>query len=303
MKTSENASPSAPRRLRAVAAATALAALLCASLSVAPSLVPAASAQDEQPPAAETIATYASDCVTPKTVFFLGEKICAIVENSPLHEDGWAQRRFQWAAPSHETGRHSDILSQTDKDGFIIPSSGPLAQPGRWSVRSIDQESGVRTIAYFTVRHPRAFVTDLLIHKWGPKDILPGTRVRYVVTVENNGPEVAERVEFNDIVPRGMTFYVAKQASGGFFTCKLAERGTAGSSTCYTEAMKPGESAEFHFYYIVDSDLREDFISVGYAEVTNLVEELNKFDNFAEHTAIYSIEAGDDTGTGDIEQP
>src|ERR1044072_390172 len=52
--------------------------------------------------ASESIGTFASDCETPKTIFNLGDTVCAVATGSLLGSvtDGVpVQRRFQWVSP------------------------------------------------------------------------------------------------------------------------------------------------------------------------------------------------------------
>src|SRR5947209_10079220 len=48
----------------------------------------------QAPPPGEAIATYASDCTTPKTDFTLGETVCAKVTNAPVGTGGAPAQRL-----------------------------------------------------------------------------------------------------------------------------------------------------------------------------------------------------------------
>lgn len=231
--------------------------------------------------AAENVTIYADDCSTPRTVFYLGDTVCVIVKGAPAPNNGWRQRRFQWVTPHQIVTQEKDIDSPGEKDLFTIPTSGNLARTGKWSIRTIDNDPAMQTRTHFTVKHPRLRIADLYLYWQGPWSILPNTKVRYGLTVINDGPEDVRGVEVLADVPEGMTFYAMKQASGPEFRCEVPPRGYMGRIVCLGEALRPEEKVSFDIYYLANEDLREGEVLNGLAQVWNKdAEEAEKDNNF-----------------------
>ena len=250
-------------------------------LAAALALAAAASYGAAPAQAAETVEIYADDCVTPRTEFYLGDTVCAIVRSAPAPYLGWRQRQFQWVTPNQRVTSQSDITSpRGQKDLFTIPASGEYARAGKWSVRTIDNEPGTQIIANFTVRNPRLRLVDLLLYQQGPTYILPGTKVKYSMTIANEGLDYTKGVEFVVEVPSGMGFYTLKQVSGGVFTCELPPRGYGGRIYCSSDVMKAEEIASFDVYYIVDDFIKEGDVSYGSAHIWSPSEEESPDNNY-----------------------
>lgn len=253
--------------------------LLVAQVCATPSAVVPSPARAAAPfqSAAEFITVYAGDCVTPQTIFNLGDVVCAHAGGfaAPLAE---RSRRFYWSAPGALVPDTSDINTDPDYSRFRIPDTGSFARVGTWHVATVNTDANREVRARFIVRNPRIRFADIVLEKWGPPYVIPGNRVIYRVRVQNPGPDFAEQVEITDQVPNEMTFYALKQASGPEISCKTPAFGETGMTTCVTKGLGSGEAVELVFYYVVNKEVSgRPFVST--AEAFSLTEEMNKVDN------------------------
>lgn len=230
--------------------------------------------------AAENVQVFAGDCRTPQTIFFLGDTVCVRVADFPAHPTAAEYyRRITWAAPGLGAAETEMVGADPEFDRFTIPSSGPFALPGRWRVHAVDIETNARADGYFTVRHPRWLLVDLGVWRVGPGFVLPGDKVRYLLGVRNDGPEMAEAVQFAEDVPTNATFLALRQRSGPPFECQLPKEGGVGRIICSTRALKHGEEASFEVYYVVNAEARDGDTCDGRTQVVSATEEMNKTDN------------------------
>lgn len=251
-----------------------LAAVAFAALSASPFLERARAAGPE------SVEVFAGDCATPQTVFFLGDTVCMKASGfalPPTVADHY--RRVNWSAPGHRVAESDPIKSDPDFDKFVIPASGDFAVAGKWRVQTVDIETNTRAAATFTVRNPRLFLVDLSVWKAMQDFVLPGDRLRHTITFKNDGPELAEFVQFAEDVPTNTTFYALRQRSGSPFECQTPMMGEVGRILCSTKYMKEGEQASFDVYYIVDQRAREGDLCEGRTQVVSNTDELNKVDN------------------------
>jgi uncharacterized repeat protein (TIGR01451 family) len=247
----------------------------------------------------EYITVYAGDCVTPQTVFNLGDVVCAEAGGfaAPLAE---RSRRFYWSAPGSLVPDTSDITVDPDYTRFRIPDTGDFARVGTWHVATVNPDANREVRARFIVRNPKIRFADIVLEKWGPPYVDPGDRVIYRVRIQNPGPDFAELIEINDEVPNEMTFLAFKQASGPELSCRTPGQGQTGTSTCFAKGLEPGEKIEILFYYVVNRDVsgRPFFTS---AEAFSQTEELNKFDNSWTYTSTLTF--NEEAETGGVEDP
>ena len=227
----------------------------------------------------EAVTIYSEDCKTPQATFFLGDTVCILVSDAPLPDNGAVYRQVQWASPNITEGQRTDILDVQHYERFWIPTSGPLAQLGKWAVQTIDNSANGYAVGNFVVRSREIAYVDFSVSKDGPLTIAPGSYLKYTITVRNNGPEVARDINFVDYMPSNTTFVALKQADGIPFECTTPERGTYGKSVCTGYKMLPDESATFVVYYEFDSRMREGTVFSSSTYVWGENEELNKLDN------------------------
>ncbi|MBC7910262.1 MAG: DUF11 domain-containing protein, partial [Pyrinomonadaceae bacterium] len=227
----------------------------------------------------ETIDTFEADCETPENVYVLGETVCAVSTNAPPPSFGFRQRRFQWVTPNGTVVQQTEITTNPQSDSYTIPTAGPEAQIGTWSVRSINNRGGIATIAKFTVRDPNNLRTDLAVGKVGPLEVKSGNNVSYSITLVNRGPDDAQNVQLTDAVPANMTFVAGTQASGASFNCTHPSSGGTGTSVCTIATLPRNSTATFTFIYQVDSGTATGTTIENTVNVSSSTVELNPADN------------------------
>ena len=221
----------------------------------------------------ETIETFAADCSTPKTVFNVGETVCAVENGAPLPFFGFRQRRIQWVAPS-------GVVQQDDVVSDPQTSSRAVSAVGTWLVRLVRNTGTVTATTRFIVRDPNNAQADLIVLKFSNQQAAsPGDNVTFTVRVINNGPDEANSVVLSDIVPDNTTFVSATQTSGPAFACTNPS-GAGGVSGCTIATMQPGEEANFAFTYQVASGLADGTVISNVATIA-AANELNASGNSA----------------------
>ena len=286
---------SLPLSRKLVITLTIVAASLCAAI---PFCMETARAASMFQGGYEYINVYASDCITPRTVFSLGETVCVQAGSFPITpgiEPNY--RRFQWISPSNEVADTTGIRADPQNDKFFIPTSGQFAQVGTWYVKTVNSRGEGEAGGKFVVRNLNIRYADLTIGKSGPQTIVPGDRVEYKLTVRNAGPDTATSIQFVDEVPANMVFVALKQASGGYFECSTPASGETGRTVCNSKGMRLDEEATFVFYYQVNLDIREGTVCGSRVQVSSLTEELDKLSNTFYMESTVSI-PNDDPGPG-----
>ena len=238
---------------------------------------------------AETVETFESDCTTGENIYVLGETICAVATNVPTPFLGFRQRRFQWISPSGIVVQQTDITTNPNSDSFTVPTTGPLAQVGTWTVRLIRNNGSTVALTRFTVRDPNNLRVDLSVSKFGPLEVKSGSNVSYSVTVINRGPDDAQGVMLTDPVPTDLTFVSATQNSGPTFTC------TDPAAGCTIASMPRNTAATFTFIYQVNSAAPAGTTINNTVDVTSTTVELNPADNT--YTAPATVTGSTDGGT------
>jgi uncharacterized repeat protein (TIGR01451 family) len=225
--------------------------------------------------AIESINTFAPDCTTSQTSWELGGTVCAKALGSPLG----GQRRFMWVAPDGTVPQVATINSDPDTDSYTLPTTGAFAQTGRWIVKTVDRRGAGRVSATFEVLHPTLPNADLSVTKSGPTQITAGSNVTYTVTVTNNGPDAAQNVELDDIVPTHTTFVSETQDSGPPFTCANTTVDDITTTTCTIASLPANTTATFTFIYSVAANTAGGTIIFNEANVSSSTSEVNQFNN------------------------
>ena len=231
----------------------------------------------------ETIATYASDCTTPKTTFVLGETVCAVTTGVPIESP--AVRSVAWSNPESYVVQKND-LSSSPNDSFELPGTETslvfgvtVNNLGTWRVTVTPQGRGVgRASASFTVTNPANPSVDLNVYNFvtNPESSVPaGTDVTVKTFVTNFGPDTATAVEFTEQVPSNATFVSQTQDSGPAFNCVNPGAGSTGTSTCTLASMAIGEVAEFTFVYAVSGTVPKGTLIASLAQVTSSTNEVH----------------------------
>ncbi|HWC76094.1 MAG TPA: DUF11 domain-containing protein, partial [Blastocatellia bacterium] len=226
---------------------------------------------------AESIETFADDCVTPKNSWDLGETACTQVTGAI------GDRRIIWIAPDGQIADISPPFNDSGSDTYPLTTTGPFAQYGTWRVLSMDNSGTGFAIASFLVRPANTASADLSVLQSGPLQAFAGNDISYAVRVTNHGPDAAEDVTISVSGPNDSTFSSEVQSSGPTGSCDTPGVGNAGTSTCEIPSLAVGESAVFIFVYTVNAGTPVETLIVNTATVSTSTNELFLGDNQAFH--------------------
>ncbi len=228
--------------------------------------------------APESINTFASNCASAKTIFNLGDTVCAVATNTPLGPP--AQRRFEWVTPNGEIFQIGpEITSDPQNSSITIPSTGSSAQVGTWTVKTIDVSNNGYATARFVVRDPNNAAVDLWTPLFVPSETSAGSSVPFTVFVTNKGPNDAQDVELTVTVATNSTFVSETQLSGPAFTCTSPSAGGTGSSTCTIATLPANTTAVLQFIFQVDSAAAPGTEVSSTATVSSSTAEIFEADN------------------------
>ena len=228
---------------------------------------------------AESIATFASsDCTTPKSDWDLGQTACAVATGTT------GKRRIVWVAPDGVIADQGTPFNNgTGSDNYTFLTSGPFAQYGTWTVKTIDDSGAGFAIATFLVRNPAINNVDLLVSKFGPELATPGNDVTYRIEVTNRGPDAAANLVLNEVVPANTTFVSATQDSGPGFECTGAN--------CTIASLPANATAIFTYVYNVSAGTSDGTVIVNTATVSSDTNELRAADNSAVYQTTVVVDA------------
>lgn len=207
---------------------------------------------------AEGVATFDTDCTTPKTDFNLGDTICAKATGVPNLPAGFFPWRVTWVDPAGFV-RQADAASTDDTTTYTytIPSASTsviddktVDNRGTWRVNLTRPNGSIRQIARFVVHEPAAPQADVIVQKYrrdSTDQIHTGENVAFVIQVTNAGPDPAAGVHLVDSLPVGATLSSFTQDSGP--TCTAASPGD-----CTIASMANGDVAEFTAIYNLGGD-------------------------------------------------
>jgi uncharacterized repeat protein (TIGR01451 family) len=213
---------------------------------------------------AEGIATFDTDCTTPKTDFNLGDTVCVKVTGVPTLPAGFFPWRITWAGPSgvdrqvnaaspDDTTTYTYTIPSTstsdilDSDGNVVRT---VDNRGNWRVNLTRPNGVVRQTARFVVHEPAAPQADVFVQKYrrdSNDQIHSGENVAFIVLVGNAGPDPALAVHLVDSLPSGATLSSFTQNSGP--TCTPDSTGD-----CVIASMANGDVAQFTAVYNLGSD-------------------------------------------------
>jgi len=223
----------------------------------------------------ESINTLSADCETPKTVWDLGQTACAAATGAT------GQRRIFWITPDGSVADVSNPFSGTASDTYTFETTGPLAQYGTWTVRTVDDSGSGFAVASFLVRNAAVDNVDLVVSIFGPDKATAGGAVSYRIEILNRGPNVAQNVVLTETVPNNSTFASEAQDSGPGAICGNPDGGQTGTSTCTIPNLAANESAVFIFVYNVNEGTPVETIIANTASVASSTNELFQNDNTA----------------------
>jgi uncharacterized repeat protein (TIGR01451 family) len=245
----------------------------------------------------ETITTYAADCTTPKTVFVLGDTVCAKVENAPLPPRVTRPlRRFSWVGTANTKRQQTIINATSQTDTFVLPTTGTslvggvlVDNRGDWTVVSTSTSDGSsRVKAVFSVKDPQQPAANLSVHNFHVDggEVFPGQNAVFKVSVMNRGPDAALNVELTNAVPANSTFASSAQVAGPSFACVNPAQGATGESTCAIASLSAGEEAVFTFSYETAATAPAGQVIQSTAEAAADTEDARTLDNTSVASAV-----------------
>jgi uncharacterized repeat protein (TIGR01451 family) len=201
----------------------------------------------------ESIATYDSTCVTPKSDFFLGDVVCAKATGVPVTLFPW---RVLWVDPAGFVRQSNDASSDAATEyRYTIPSTATstvndqtVDNRGTWKVNLTRSNGAVRQTATFVVHEAANPVADVFIQKVvhsASSSVPSGDNISFTLVVGNGGPDPAAGVHLVDSIPAGGTLVQFTQNSGP--QCAVVGDGPA--NDCTMAALTNGDRAEFTAVY------------------------------------------------------
>lgn len=188
-----------------------------------------------------TLATFAGDCTTPKTVYNIRDTdltVCAKFTNAV---PGW---RVIWSNANGVAVQTSTITAANASATFNLTTSSSL---GDWRVILFEPFGGtVQAVTTFTVVDQDNPTADLAVSKNAvSSSASSGGQAVFSLQVTNNGPSPAAAVQLTDNVPANTTFVSFDQLDGPVFTCTSPNVGDTGSTVCTITSLNKGETATF----------------------------------------------------------
>jgi uncharacterized repeat protein (TIGR01451 family) len=194
-----------------------------------------------------TLATFAGDCTTPKSVFNVQDTdltVCAKITNA---SPGW---RVIWSNAHFVAVQTTTLTAANTTSTFTLT---PTSSLGDWRVILFEPFGGtVQTVTPFTVIDETNPVADLAISTSAISgSVSSGGQALFSVQVTNLGPSTASAVAITDAVPANTTFVSFSQLAGPIFTCTSPNEGETGSTSCTISSLARGETAFFVGTYLV----------------------------------------------------
>ena len=240
------------------------------------------------------IATYAADCVTPKTSFNLGDTVCARVVGAPV-DPSRVMRQIQFVDPVGFAVNIVDVTTSSQSASFTLPTVQthnffglPIDNRGTWRVNLTDtSDASVAAFAPITVHDPALAVADLEVSKAYSDASNPsaGGTLEVVVWVFNGGPDAAAAVSLTDDTPANTTFLSLTQTDGPTFNCVTPGVGSPGTSTCTLASLAKGAIAGFIIHYQVNGNVGSGTTTTSTATVSSTTTDRNASDNNSDATA------------------
>ena len=196
-----------------------------------------------------TIATYAGDCTTAKSVFNLQDldkTVCAKITGA---DSDW---RIIWSNAHFVAVQ--DVPLGTGENSFTLTATSSL---GDWRVIAYEPFGGsVYALTPFTVVDAANPSADLTISKSAvTSPVAAGSQAVFAVQLTNLGPSDATTVQITDAIPAGTTFSSYALISGpAGFNCVLPTVGaSSGNVICTIPNLARGQTAVFLAAYDVVS--------------------------------------------------
>jgi hypothetical protein len=245
----------------------------------------------------EAISTFAGDCVTPKSVFNLGDTVCVKATDVPLRlplevaPDGTAALRLiNWSGPVGNVHQTLEATTAIQLNSFVIPSTptsnidgATIDNRGTWAVSLNSISDGLtREIAYFTVKDPNNAAADLAIYNFNSDrsaPVAPGGNTSFFLHVSNIGPDDASAVHLTHATPVNMTrTSITPGTSGAAFDCSAS---TAELTDCTLSSMAKGEVATLTINYSISGGASNG-ITASSAAISSATNDVHQANNSSE---------------------
>ena len=204
-----------------------------------------------------TLATFAGDCTTPKTVFNLQDAdltICAKFTNAA---PGW---QLIWSNSLAIAVQTVNVATTDGSASFTLDENSSL---GDWRAILLEPFGGtVQAVTSFTVIDTQNPSADVAVSKGlVSSGASSGQQVVYALEVTNYGPSDAASVQLSDAVPDNTTFHSFGQLTGPTFSCTNPNLGESGTTNCTINSLARGETATFLATYVVGTVAADTLIS------------------------------------------
>lgn len=191
--------------------------------------------------AAPTVATFASNCTDPKTVFNVQDTDLTVCAKYTGASSGW---RVIWSNARFTAVQSTAVTGANGSATFTLNVNSSL---GDWRVILFEPIGGtVQAITSFTVVDETNPTADLSVSKSAISSTSSsGGQAIFSLQVTNNGPSPASSVQLSDDVPANTTFQSFDQLGGPTFNCTSPNVGETGSTVCTIASLGRGETAFF----------------------------------------------------------
>ena len=217
----------------------------------------------------EPIETFAADCTTPQTDFVLGDTVCAKVNGVVINAT--FPNKISWVDPVGFIEQRTDLTTDPQNDSFSLPADDTsqingvtVDNRGIWRIHVTRNNGRILHTALINVRDANNAAAHLIVHKFvagGETNVDAGSTVRFIVSVENKGPDAASTVALSDPIPPNLELVSFTQTSGPSFNCE--------SSDCTATSLDAGSTAEFLAQYRVTAEAAGGTIISNTAVVTS----------------------------------
>ena len=217
----------------------------------------------------DPIATFDTDCTTPKTDFTLGDTVCVKASGIPFTLFPW---HIIWVDPAGLI-RQADVASPNDNTTytFTLPTDPTTEVNGRtidnsgtWRASVARSNGSIRSTAPFVVHetgNPQADVAVKKVQRDSEDTIHVGENAAFVIVVLNAGPDSAAGVHLVDSLPAGATLVSFNQDLGPACT-------PSAPGDCTIASLANGERAEFTAIYTIGGSPGDSQTSASVSSTT-----------------------------------
>lgn len=220
------------------------------------------------------VGTYAHDgsgCTsTPKTNFSLGDIVCVKVNNVPAN--ALFPNKISYVDIPGFIEQRTDLTTDSQTDQFQLPATDTSTVNGQtidnrgiWRVHVTRNNGRILHTALFNVSDPVNPAAHLVVRQFvagTESSIAAGSNVRFIITLDNKGPDAASTVQLSDPLVANLALVNLAQTSGTPFTCSGRD--------CSIASMPAGTSAEFLAEFTVDAGASGGTVLANTVLVTSL---------------------------------